>query len=253
MFKSIFLPLIVSVTILALSGCDKDNLNNQSGAKPKPGARIITFAGEKWEVRTSSEEPSGPGPNIFSDSKENVWVDSDGKLHLKITMRNGKWICAGVTLLKSYGYGKYIFELDSHVDRLDKNVVNGLFLYENDEQEVDIEFSKWSIAENMDAQYATQPSEKNGNKKRFFLNNTNKQSVHWIYWKPNAIDFASYRGRLSDTANDQNIIQKWTYAGSDIPKNRDETVKINLWLFKGMPPSNKKETEVVLSGFKVIK
>ncbi len=33
----------------------------------------------------------GPGPNVFSDSPENVWVDAAGQLHMRITARDGQW------------------------------------------------------------------------------------------------------------------------------------------------------------------
>jgi hypothetical protein len=38
----------------------------------------------------------GPGPNSFSDDTPNVWVDSLGRLHMKIDKKKGKWRCAEV-------------------------------------------------------------------------------------------------------------------------------------------------------------
>ena len=45
----------------------------------------------------------------------------------------------------------------SRVDKFDKNVVAGLFTYENDTAEIDIEFSKWNKEENEDSQFVIQP------------------------------------------------------------------------------------------------
>jgi hypothetical protein len=215
------------------------------------GQRVILFSGYQWVVDSSTDKKKGPGPNYFSDSNENVWLDKDGKLHLRITQRNGIWYCAKVTMLKSYSYGRYVFKVDSRVDNFDKNVVGGLFTYKNDLEEIDIEFSKWSIDGNMDAQYAIQPSSKSVNKKRFFLNLTGEESTHWFNWQSDRIEFASYRGHSSELPAVGNIIQQWIYTGADIPPDTDERVKINLWLFRGTPPSDLKETEMIISGFSI--
>lgn len=214
------------------------------------GQRVISFSGYQWAVATAAKN-QGPGPFLYSDSKENVWLGQDGKLHLRITHRNGKWYCAKVTLLKSYSYGRYVFQVDSRVDNFDKNVVGGLFIYKNDTQEIDIEFSKWSIDGNMDAQYAIQPSNKSENKRRFFLNLTGEKSTHWFNWQRDRIEFASFRGHLLELPAVGNIIQQWIYTGADIPPDTDERAKINLWLFRGTPPSDLKETEMIISGFSI--
>jgi len=215
------------------------------------GQRVILFSGYQWVVKSSADKKYGPGPNYFSDSKENVWLGQDGKLHLRITHRNGKWYCAKVTLLKSYSYGRYVFQVDSRVDNFDKNVVGGLFIYKNDTQEIDIEFSKWSIDGNMDAQYAIQPSNISANKRRFFLNLTEEKSTHWFNWQRDRIDFMSYQGPSLELPEVSNIIQQWTYTGTDIPPDTDERTEINLWLFRGTPPSDLKETEMIISGFSI--
>ena len=247
---------IISVLFLmsfpVYSGCKKGASALSTKDSVPAGPRIITFAGYEWEVRSSLPEKQGPGPNYFSDAEENVWVDNEGKLHLRVTHQNGKWYCAGITLTKSYHYGRYIFQTDSRVDSLDKNVVGGLFIYKNDEQEVDVEFSKWSKEENQDAQFVVQPGDQNGNKERFPLDLDGKTSTHWFNWQQDRIEFASFRGALKDTALAGNSIHKWVYTGSSIPPDTDEKVKINLWLFKGVPPADLKEAEMVLSGFRIL-
>ena len=40
--------------------------------------------------------PVGPGPNYFSDSTTNVWTDTNGWLHLRITHRANAWQCASI-------------------------------------------------------------------------------------------------------------------------------------------------------------
>src|SRR6266568_3108242 len=105
--------------------------------------RTIEFSGNQWVVKDGGEERRGPGPNYFSSSPENVWVDSQGQLHLKITNRNNRWYCAEVSLEKPLGYGTYEFFVNGRFDQLDPHVVDGLFLYEDDAHEIDIEFGRW--------------------------------------------------------------------------------------------------------------
>ena len=71
-------------------------------------AKTIFFSGYNWTVKNSPGKV-GPGPNYFSDSANNVWVDTQGRLHLKITKRNGRWYCAEVISEVSFGYGEHLF------------------------------------------------------------------------------------------------------------------------------------------------
>ena len=56
----------------------------------EPALRQVTFAGYTWQVKTS-QTPVGPGPNLFSDRAEDVGVDYQGKLHLRIANLDGQW------------------------------------------------------------------------------------------------------------------------------------------------------------------
>lgn len=248
--KYLKLLVILSAMFSAMNCSSKDKLQEPADTLVN-GKRIIRFSGYDWVVESSASLKQGPGPNYFSNSTDNVWLDKEGRLHLRITNRNGKWYCAKVTLVNSYSHGRYIFRVDSRVDSLDKNVVAGLFTYKNDSEEIDIEFSKWNIDGNMDSQFAVQPSEKSQNKRRYFLNLDGEKSTHWFNWQPDRIDFASYQGHSAELPAAADIIQKWTYTGTDIPPDVDEKAKINLWLFRGNPPANLKETEMIISGFSI--
>ncbi|MEI7830683.1 MAG: hypothetical protein WCI31_12985 [Prolixibacteraceae bacterium] len=216
------------------------------------GQRILQFSGYTWKVESSNDLTVGPGPNLFSDSKENVWFDANGELHLKITQRNNKWYCAKLTLLSSPGYGKYIFYLDSRIDKLDMNVVGGLFSYKSDLEEIDIEFSKWGLAGSNNAQFSVQPSLFTSNKKNYNIILSNLQSTHWFNWQKDRIDFASVQGHSSVLPSAGNIIQQWSYSGPNIPPLSVENTKINLWLYQGNPPSNLQEAEMVIAGFEFL-
>jgi len=224
--------------------------SNDSDSPEKKGTRIISFSGYDWVVHSSGTSKQGPGTNYFSDSEDNVWVDERGRLHLKIVQRNGNWYCSKISLHQSCGYGKFVFYVDSRVDELDKNVVGGLYTYLSDEQEVDIEFSKWGVTDNENCQFAVQPSFHTGNKKRFYLYLESDRSTHLFNWQKDRIDFASFQGHDLNPPENK-IIKKWSYTGKDIPTDSDEQLKMNLWLFKGNAPSDNKEQEMIISNFEI--
>ena len=71
--------------------------------------RTIMFAGHEWNVRNHE---GGPGPNAFDDSPRNVWVDAQGRLHLRVVRRGTEWRCAEIYSVEDYGYGSFTFYLD---------------------------------------------------------------------------------------------------------------------------------------------
>ena len=241
--SSVKLGLLLALIpyLISCSSQDDEIEKNEN----KPTTRIIEFSGFEWVVRTSDENHEGPGPNLFSDSEENVWVDDQGRLHLKIVERGGKWYCSGITLRENYGHNKYVFYVGSRVDQLDPNVVAGLFTYKNDEEEIDIEFSRWSDPDNQDSQFAVQPAHLPNNKVRYNLDLEGPLSTHWFNWQKDYIEFASYRGHTLEPKEDD-IIFEWRYEGINIPPDVDERLKINLWLFRGKAPSDLKEVEMII-------
>ena len=209
-------------------------------------ARVLNWSGYNWDVRDAAA--AGPGPNNFSDSTSNVFVDSAGLLHLKIIKQGSQWYCASISAQNSLGYGSYKFQLDSNTENLDKNVVAGLFTYASDTQEIDVELSRWGVAGNQSAQFAVQPSDKAGNLRRFNLNMNGDYSTHVFDWKPSAIAFQSIYGHY-DSSPPGTAIQSWTYTGKNIPTAGSEKPFINLWLNQGNAPSNGLTQELILSAF----
>lgn len=239
----------LGLLILIFSSCVSDDIVND--VPPSFTTRVINFSGYEWIVRTSKDKNEGPGPNLFSDSEENVWIDDEGRLHLKIVQRNGYWYCAGVTLKHSRGHKKYVFYLASRVDQLDKNVVGGLFTYKNDEEEIDIEFSRWSDATKRNTQFAIQPTGNVGNKFRYNTALKSNKSTHFFDWNSENVEFGSYQGHTL-TPELEDIIQTWTYSGKDIPPINDERLKMNLWLFKGQSPSNGEPAEMIIERIEIL-
>ena len=245
-----YLSFLLLFPLFMMNSCSASN-GDKDEETPVVTTRIITFSGYEWVVRTTKDDKQGPGPNFFSDSEENVWVDNDGKLHLKVVQRDGIWYCAGITLRQTQGHKKYVFYLSSSVDQLDENVVAGLFTYKNDEEEIDIEFSRWSDTENQNSQFAIQPSYVAGNKTRYDMNLDSNLSTHFFDWQADKIDFGSYEGHTLEPETSA-IINTWTYTGEDIPPLNDERLKINLWLFRGNGPTDNKAAEMIIDRVEIL-
>ena len=78
-----------------------------SGKFVAPAPKTITFSGYDWLVRQTQNDRHG----MNDYDGRNVWVDSEGHLHLLLTERDGRWTSADVRLTRSLGYGTYSFDV----------------------------------------------------------------------------------------------------------------------------------------------
>jgi hypothetical protein len=211
-------------------------------------ARTVSFSGATWTVKASTRK-AGPGPNYFSDSDRNVSVDAQGRLHLRITHNKDRWECAEVIHTASLGYGSYRFYLDSLVDKLDPNVVLGLFTWNDDpayaHREIDIELSRWSKPDNRNAQYVVQPFNSAEHRMRFGQPPGLDQTTHQFRWQADSVFFQSLKTTPFDP---KKAIQEWK-ATQGIPVAGGENARINLWLFRGRGPTDDREVEVIVKRF----
>lgn len=223
------------------SGCGGGSTRDATAPRPQPDQ--VAFAGRTWQVK-SSATPVGPGPNRFDGSERSVWVDGDGRLHLRITRVGSSWHSAEVIGTTPIGPGTYTWTLDSPVDALDPSVVLGLFTYSDDpasnHREIDIEFSRFHDRGNpINGQFAVQPHERPGNVAQF-RQDPIRGSVMSFTWTGTTIAFV---------ANPSVAPDRWTYTGPDVPKPGPVQPRINLWLLGGRAPVDGREVEVVLRDF----
>jgi hypothetical protein len=260
--------LLVALMFAMPVAADQPSRGRGSSGAPDPGAstsggpdqkgvtaaysRTIRFSGYDWEVKTSGTGRTGPGPNYFSDTSENVWVDSSGRLHLRITKRNGRWYSAEVISTTSFGYGTYRWYLDSPVDNLDPNVVLGLFTWNDDpaynHRELDIEFSRWGNPNYANAQYTVQPYTVAGNQVTFTEPPLLNQTTHSLQWAAGSAAFRSLRGHYASAPNPGAVIAQQTFT-KGIPVAGGENARMNLWLFEGRQPSNRQSVEIIVNKF----
>jgi len=217
--------------------------------------KILKFSGYDWLVRPDETDMPGPDkPNNWRSN--NVWVDEDGLLHLKITQENGKWYCAEIHTTKNLGFGKYQFHVIGRIDLFDPNIVLGLFNFEegvpgNGKNEIDIEIARWGKPGKPNGHFTVWPSvgglERTEHDFSFSLNGT--YTTHRFVWTSEKVDFQSLHDH---TNNDEFQIAAWSYqrdvSSKKIPQ-QPLRVHINLWLYDGKPPIDKKEVEVIIKSF----
>ena len=223
--------------------------------RSKPPKRRIFFSGYEWWVK-SSPYAVGPGPNLFSDSQSSVWVDETDQLHLKIDRKENLWRCAEVVSLSSFGYGTYRFYTKDGEASFNENAVFGLFTW-NDEpdfnhREIDVEFSRWGNPLNLNAQFVVQPWEKSGNVRRFEEIENSGISLHQFRWHADRVEFESRSNVERGVLGSGILTEKWVYSGDDLPMPGGETVRLNLWLLNGMPPSDDQSISGTVAGFEFL-
>lgn len=208
----------------------------------------ISFSSYNWTVRLQNN--SYPGPNNWSSSTENVWVDGNGWVHMKITNRNGTWYCPEIALNEKLGYGTYTFHTRTRVDNLDKNVVLGLFIYQDNDHEIDIEYSRWGNEEFTNTAFTVQPAPlyENINTLSFETTLSQIDSTHLFVWNTTNVLFENVQGNYTmATAPQQNIIRQF-YSNESCASTGERAI-INLWLYKSQPPSNGQPVEVIVTAF----
>lgn len=156
--------------------------------------RFFHWSGFDWTVKTSTS-PVGPGPNYFSDSTNNVFIDSQNRLHLRITNDSGIWHCAEVVSQSTPGYGAYQFHLGTSVDALDPDVVLGLFTWSNEsdfsDREMDNECGRWvNPADYANSQFVLQPYFIPSHLVRYRMPTGTTNAVPSFTWQTNTIAYS---------------------------------------------------------------
>ncbi|WP_316785906.1 glycoside hydrolase family 16 protein [Pedobacter frigiditerrae] len=257
--KAIFAILLLFVL---LQGCKKE-FNNEpeliSSHKPSGAmstlansstSYMISFSGYDWVVKNSPLTTRGPGNNYWSAA--NVWVDSRGYLHLKLAKntKTGKWECAEIASVNSFGMGTYQFSIEGRVDKLDRNVVLGLFNYSGLDyyDEMDIEFARWGKKSNPNLNCTLYPAEGSvgtpwSGSAEFALNGT-----YSTYRFNRTLTSVLFQGLHGFTNDNSNLFFSKTCTESFISP-KPMPILLNLWLFQGNIPSDKNSVEIIIQRF----
>lgn len=220
-------------------------------------AQNLQWQGHVWTLK--KETGSGPGPNNWDPN--NVFVDANGYLHLKISpdasSPNG-YTCAELFTTDSLGFGTYQWEVESRLDQLDPWVVLGLFPYgppdlgPDGSNEIDIEFSRWGNPRGTDGGFTVYPDQGiSMHSHKIDFAQAGSLTTSRFTWGPKNIEFWFMKG-FHPVAETRNVIATWNYAPTNyavaIPQ-RAMPLHINLWLDRGHAPANGKPVEVIIHGF----
>lgn len=160
-------------------------------------------------------------------------------------------------MLDRLGFGRYQFWLSGRLDKLDPNVVLGLFNYPTRDvgpdgtHEIDVEFAQWGKPNAPNGNYTVWPAEPGLNSvhKRFPVELDGDATTQRFTWASTSVLFQSLYGHRDD---DTGQFATWLYRPQDPASyigDQPMPVKINLWLFKGRPPLNAQQVEFVVRSF----
>jgi hypothetical protein len=225
-------------------------------AQQQAAAATIIWAGHTWNVTT------GGMAGVAQGSASNVVVDANGYLHLKITNNAGAWTAAELFTTDKLGFGTYQWQIDGAVDRLDKNVVVGLYPYgpaagigNDGTNEIDIEYARWGNSAWDNGNWTVYPSSGSavGSSTYMFSLNGGTSTTSTFVWSSTSIAFRSQAGfkAIGDTSG---TINKWTYAPSNPGTNLPQQalpLGMNLWCYQA-PPSDGQNVEIIIRSFQFI-
>ena len=180
----------------------------------------------------------------------NAWTDGNGWLHLRISKRAGKWVCAEVSMTRTLGYGTYSFVVRDTA-QMEPAAVFGMFTwdYAGDDQshrEMSIEITRWGDPSSKNAQYVVQPFYVPENVSRFAA--PPGPLTHSFRWEPGRVLFRTVRGSENGTRGDSVSEHLFT---SGVPTPGVATIRMNAYVYSlGVPMQN--GAEVVVEKFEYL-
>lgn len=211
----------------ATSSIDKSGSADSVTSIPEALTKTLQWSGYTWNIRSGY---GMAGPNNWGATSASVYVDNTNSLNLAVKKIGGKWYSSEVFLQKSLGYGTYEFFLKNRSDIIDSNLIEGLFLYQDDTHELDIEWSKWGVPNGAN----------NGD---FAAQGVNADNLNWqqsiapgnwhkarIIWSPGSVRY--------QVETNSAIVKDWTITDVNAFIPGGETVHINNWQLLGRAPLN---------------
>jgi len=211
---------------------------DQSGTPSSQKLSAIRFSDQPWQIKTGMLV--GPGPNNFT--RETVWLDERGHLHLAVIRRDECWECAEV-IGPELGYGEYRWTISGDLISLDPQVVLGLFLYKDDAHEIDFELARWGDAARANAQFVVQPH--GDDTIHRFDTGEAKVLTCSLVWQPGNVWWRCW----ANTDTNQQPLADWKHTGQRVPEPDGVRTRMNFWLRGGRPPSGGESQEIVVRAF----
>jgi hypothetical protein len=223
-------------------------------------AKTLSWRGYTWDVI------EGGMAGVAEGDPNNVFVDANGYLHLRVRKQGNTWTAAEMYTRERLGFGTYQWQIEGPLDVLDKNVVLGLFTYgpracigEDGQNEIDFEYSRWGKEAGPNVSWTNYPAVGNGApddayQPAYFKLNGGKQTTSRFVWTPTSITDSLMSGYTPVGSNQGLVLDPWTYAPQS-PQDRitQEPVPlaINLWCHENTP-SDGKDVEVIIRDFQFV-
>lgn len=216
-------------------------------------AATISWKGHTWQLT------SGGMAGVCQGDPQNVTVDADGYLHLRIVQSGGTWTASELFTTDRLAFGTYQWQVDGAIDSYDKNVVLGLFPYgpaaglgTDGTNEIDIEYSRWGQAGGPNGDWTDYPASGTtiGEMSYTFSLGATTLSTSRFVWSSTSIASSLYSG-LQAVGSSSGSINSWTYAPANPTTNIPQQalpLGMNLWCFDN-PPSDGKSVEIVIRDF----
>ncbi|HEY6475179.1 MAG TPA: hypothetical protein VI456_01275, partial [Polyangia bacterium] len=216
-------------------------------------AATISWKGHTWQLT------SGGMAGVCQGDPQNVTVDVDGYLHLRISNGSGTWTASELFTTDRLGFGTYQWQVDGPIDGYDENVVLGLFPYgpaagigADGTNEIDIEYARWGQANGPNGDWTDYPASGStvGEMSYTFSLGGGTLSTSRFTWSSSSIASALLGG-LQEEGSSTGLIKSWTYAPANPTTNIPQQslpLGMNLWCFNA-PPSDGQPVEIVIRDF----
>lgn len=264
---------IIGIISIVLSGCKQSAPEDVLGRV----GDVVYFSGYTWDVKFNDYQV-GPGPNYFSRFYEDVFIDENGYLHMRIAEHDGKWYSSEIVGRDTLGYGTYTWVMQADLENIPENVTVGLFtwntesFYTDANSEVDIEFSKWGDS-NLETtlHYSVQPVAFGPTYPERTHNAITQPgdligvTTHTFTWTDTLITWASYMG---DGVDPSKLTASWSFDLDNPARVKNENgnssepivipgpaaatnARINFWLLPWISttPTDGLEQEIVVRRF----
>lgn len=238
-------------------------VQNVAGPDAMAPEATLNWAGYTWTIRSGT---GNPGNNNWSPN--NVWKDSSGNLHLRFTRNGSYYAGAELSTQQRFTFGKFQWWVDGSLDQLHRNLVLGLFLYDDEgmdgRNEIDIEYARWGNRYGNPGNFAVYPATKlsqcsvtgwnlnslGGCVRTFPVSLYGTYTTQRFTWRSTSVYFQALNGFRND---DLYPIMAARYNPGNytaaVPQ-RTLKVHMNLWLSGNVCPTDlPASTEVVLKSF----
>ena len=202
----------------------------------------MSFSGFEWEVYRAPRDIFG---TLYPNSPSNVWTDSKGWLHLRITKEPEGWTGAEINLTRSLGYGTCSFVIHE-LPALEPATVLSVVTWDpldagQYHRSFDIMLGQFGDPAIKNAQYSILPFNVPGNVYRFTV--PRGAFTHSIHWE---------RGRLSfetkETGGRSRVVTEHAFTAG-IPTPGGEKIHINLFAYADSKVPQKNGIEVIVEKF----